>query len=286
VIISGTVSRAAELMGITQPAVSRSIAELEARVGFPLFDRVKGRLIPTPEAQVFFRDVDASFVGLDRLRAAAARIRDFGSGNIRVASLAALGSTLVPRAIRLFRDASPTSTVTLNVMSSSAVRNHVADGEFDLGLAADEVDLTGVDHQVFGSFPAVCVLPPDHPLAALDVVTPADLDGLDYVALSPEDRARLRLSQICEEAGVRPRLVTETPNSATVCALALEGVGIGIVNPMAADGFRARGLVFRPFRPHVEFKSYLLFRPDVQKARIIRLFADALYKARNTYTLE
>ncbi|GGE53400.1 LysR family transcriptional regulator [Agaricicola taiwanensis] len=282
VIISGTVSRAAELMGVTQPAVSRSITELEARVGFALFDRVKGRLIPTPEAQAFFRDVDASFVGLDRLRASAARIRDFGSGNIRVASLAALGSTLVPRAIRLFRDKFPTSVVTLNVMSSSAVRNHVADGEFDIGLAADEVDLTGVDHQVFGGFAAVCAIPRGHALAERSVIGPRDLDGVDYIALSPEDRARLRLAKICEEAGVRPRLVTETPNSATVCALALEGVGVGIVNPLSTDGFAARGLVFRPFKPDVEFKSHLLFRPDTQKARILRAFIAALLKARNT----
>ena len=282
VIVSGTVSRAAELMGVTQPAVSRSIAELEARVGFALFDRIKGRLVPTPEAQAFFRDVDASFVGLDRLRASAARIRDFGSGNIRVASLAALGSTLLPRAIKQFREKFPASTVTLNVMSSSSVRNYVADGEFDLGLAADEVDLTGVDHQVFGSFPGVCVMPPGHPLASLTLVTPRDLDGVDYIALSPEDRTRLRLASVCEEGGSKPRLVVETPNSATVCALALEGIGVGVVHPLSADGFAERGLIFRPFQPTVHFKSYLLFRPDVQKARIVRAFVAALLEARNT----
>ncbi|WP_325052329.1 LysR family transcriptional regulator [Sinorhizobium meliloti] len=49
VIISGTVSRAAELMGVTQPNVSRLVGELEEAIGFALFDRVKGRLIPTPE---------------------------------------------------------------------------------------------------------------------------------------------------------------------------------------------------------------------------------------------
>jgi len=282
VMISGTVSRAAELMGITQPAVSRGIAELEAQVGFALFDRIKGRLVPTPEGQLFFRDVDASFVGLDRLRASAARIRDFGSGSLKVASLAALGSTLVPRAIRFFRDQHPSITVTLTVMSSSAVRNHVADGQYDLGLAADEVDLSGVDHQLFGSFPGVCAIPGGHPLAARSMITPPDLDGLDYIALSPEDRVRLRLHQICEQAGVKPRLVAETPNSATVCALALEGVGIGIVNPLAADGFQERGLILRPFKPEVPFRSHLLFRPDVQKGRIVRAFVAALLKARNT----
>jgi DNA-binding transcriptional LysR family regulator len=92
VMVSGSASRAAERLGITQPAVSRALTDLELRVGFDLFDRVKGRLVPTPEGQLFFGDVTMSFVGLDSLRAAAARIRDFGSGTVRIASLAALGS--------------------------------------------------------------------------------------------------------------------------------------------------------------------------------------------------
>lgn len=281
VIIAGTASRAAELMNITQPAVSRLIGELEAAVGFPLFDRVKGRLVPTPEADIFYRDVETSFRGLDRLRSSAARIRDFGSGHIRVASLAATGSTIVPRAVRRFREVFPQAIVTLSIMSSASVRNHIVDGEFDLGLAADEVDLSGVEHQVFGSFPALCAIPPGHALAAKKVIRPEDLDGVDYVALSPEDRARLQLDRLCEGVGAKPNLVIETPFAITACALALEGVGVGIVNPLAVDGFTERGLVLRPFEPAVYFKSYLLFRPDMQKARLVRAFVSALMQVRN-----
>ncbi|MCJ9751638.1 LysR substrate-binding domain-containing protein [Neorhizobium sp. BETTINA12A] len=282
VIMSGTASRAAELMGVTQPAVSRLIGELETAVGFPLFDRVKGRLIPTPEAEIFYRDVEASFRGLDRLRSTAARIRDFGSGHIRVASLAAAGSTIVPRVVRKFRDAFPSAIVTLSIMSSASVRNHVVDGEFDLGLAADEVDLSGVEHQVFGSFPALCAIPPGHPLAEKKVIHPADFHGVDYVALSPEDRARLQFDRLCEEVGSKPNLAIETPFAITACTLALEGVGVGIVNPLAVDGFAQRGLVLRPFEPAVYFKSYLLFRPDMQKARLVREFVAALLEVRNS----
>lgn len=281
VIISGTASRAAELMNITQPAVSRLIGELETAVGFPLFDRVKGRLVPTPEADIFYRDVETSFRGLDRLRSSAARIRDFGSGHIRVASLAATGSTIVPRAVRRFREVFPQAIVTLSIMSSASVRNHIVDGEFDLGLAADEVDLSGVEHQVFGSFPALCAIPPSHALAAKKIIRPEDLDGVDYVALSPEDRARLQLDRLCREANAKPNLVIETPFAITACALALEGVGVAIVNPLAVDGFAERGLILRPFEPAVYFKSYLLFRPDMQKARLVRAFVSALMQVRN-----
>ena len=264
VMISGSASRAAELLQVSQPA-----------------DRVRGQLVPTPEGQLFFGDVGANFAGLDRLRAAAARIRDFGSGSIRLASLAALGSTLVPRAVRRFRDAHPGIAITLHVASSAIVRDLVAGGQFELGLAADEVDLFGIDHRVFGSFRAVCVLPPGHEFASRRVIRPADLHGRPFVALAPEDRARGRLDLILKEAGARPDVAVETPNSATVCALALEGVGVGLANPMATDGFAERGLLLRPFEPAVYFKTYLLFRPDTQKAILVKALMAELLHARS-----
>ncbi len=278
-MISGSASRAAELLGVTQPAVSRAISDLELRIGFSLFDRIKGRLMPTPEGRLFFTDVNAAFVGLDSLRSSAARIRDFGSGSLRVASLAALGSTLVPRAICRFRVKNPDIAITLQIASSAAVRDLVARQQFDVGLAADEVDLSGVDHSAFASFRAVCAMPADHPLARRERIKPTDLHNLPFIALSPEDRARQRITEVFDKAGARPHIVVETPNSATICALALEGAGLGLVNPAATDGFEERGLVLKPFDPAVYFKAYILFRPDAQRARLVRDFAAALTAA-------
>ncbi|MDU6377010.1 MAG: LysR family transcriptional regulator, partial [Bradyrhizobium sp.] len=143
VILSGSASRAAELLDITQPAVSRAIAELERSVGFALFDRSGGRLSPTAEARLLFAEVDRAFVGLDRIRAEAARIRDFGAGAIRIASLSAFANTLMPKAIHAFNKRHPGVPVTLQIRASSVVRELVASGSFDLGIAADEVDLNG-----------------------------------------------------------------------------------------------------------------------------------------------
>lgn len=280
VMMSGSASRASELLEITQPAVSRSIAELEAAMGFSLFDRVRGRLVPTPEGQMFFTDVVASFVGLDTLRASAARIRDFGSGSIRVASLAALGSTLVPRAISRFNRQHPDIAITLQVRFSSAVRDLVASGQFDIGLAADEIDISGVDHRQFQSIRALCAIPAGHRLADKAVIVPGDLDGEAFIALSPEDRARARLTRALDEAGAKPRIIVETPYSITVCALVLEGVGIGIVNPNSIDGFPERGLILKPFEPEIYFKTLLVFRPDAQRSQIVKDFTAALLEER------
>lgn len=281
VIKAGSVSRAAELLGVTQPGVSRAIAELERALGFRLFDRVRNRIVPTPEGRLFHAEVQASFLGMDRLRASAARIRDHGAGQVRIGSLSALGSSLVPRAVRRFREMRPDIAVTLMVLPSRDVRDGVVSGAFDIGLAADEIDVSGVLHQPFVSPRALCAMPVGHPLGACETITPHDLAGVDFVAYVPEDRARQRLDLILSESGAAPpRVVVETIYAATVCALVAEGVGVGLVSPYAVAGVDPSRLVLRPFEPAVQSKSLLILPLDRPKSQLVRDFIDCLMAAR------
>lgn len=280
VMKAGTISRAAELLGVAQPGVSRTIAELERAVGFALFDRIRNRIVPTPEGRLFFREIEASFRGMDTLRAMAARIRDQGAGQLRIGSLSALGSSLVPRAIRRFRELKPEIGVTLMVLPSRDVRDGVAAGIFDVGLAADEIDVTGVLHQPFVQPRVLCAMPLGHRLCEHEAIGPHDLDGEAFVAYVPEDRARQRLDLIFAEAGVRPRIVVETIYAATVCALVAEGVGVGLVSPYAVAGADPTRLVLRPFSPAVHSKSLLILPLDRPKSQLVRDFIDCLMASR------
>lgn len=280
VMKAGTISRAAELLGITQPGVSRTIAELERSVGFLLFDRVRNRIIATPEARLFYAQVQASFLGMDTLRATAARIRDHGTGQLRIGSLSALGSSLVPKAVRRFREKRPDIAVTLMVLPSRDVRDGVASGAFDIGLAADEIDVSGVLHQPFVQPRVLCALPLGHPLAEKEIIGPLDLHGIAFVAYVPEDRARQRLDRIFTEAGAQPDIVVETIYAATVCALVAEGVGVGLVSPYAVAGAAPTRLVLRPFEPAVHSKSLLILPLDRPKSQLVRDFIDCLMAAR------
>lgn len=280
VMKTGSASLAADLLQLTQPAISRSLQELEKSIGFALFDRVRGRLVPTAEGQLFYRDVSESFIGLDNLRASASRIRDFGSGEIRLASLSALGQNLVPRALGRFYKKHPDIAITLEIMSSSNVRDRVATGQFDLGLAADEIDTTGVDHQTFATPRAVCAVPSDHPLAGRDVIQAQDLHGESFIALSPEDTTRRRLDALLADSCVQPKVVVETPHSATVYALVAEGIGIGLINPYGIAVTSDPRVQIKPFAPALHFKALLIFRPDMQKSRIIHALVKALLEAR------
>lgn len=280
VMKSGTASRAAELLNITQPAVSRSLSELEAEIGFPLFDRVRNRLLPTPEALLFYRDVEASFQGMDKLRTSAAWIRDRGAGEIRMASLSALSSSVVPRAISWFRAKHPDIRVTLHVLWSRDVRDRVASGQFDVGLAADEIDVSGIHYQNFINHRALCAMPAGHRLCGLEVVRPRDLEGEDLVSYVPEDRLRKQIDVTFRDAGVAPRIVVETIYASSICSLVSAGVGVGFVTAHAAGGLDCSKIVLRPFEPAVGSRSLLIMPFDRQKSQHLRAFIDCLLAAR------
>ena len=86
VMTTGTTAKAAKLMYLTQPAISRLIGDLEIHLDFKLFDRNKGRLVPTPEALKFFSGVERFFIGIDCLENAAQQIRQQGGGVLRVSA--------------------------------------------------------------------------------------------------------------------------------------------------------------------------------------------------------
>ena len=275
VMTCGTTSRAADVLAISQPAVSKAVAALERAIGFDLFDREKGRLVPTAEGQLFFREVQDTFAGLARLRSAAARIRDHGSGDLRVACLSAFSTNLLPGAIKRFCERNPTVAVTLTVASSSGIRDLVASNQIDVAVTADEIDVAGVEAIPFARIPGQVALPPGHALCERDAIRPTDLDGLPFVALAPEDTTRREAEAIFARFGVAPRIVVETAYSSTICALVLSGIGCGIVDPVTAAGYRERGLVLKPMTPPVAFRTLLLLPPK-KKSRLALEMEQAL----------
>lgn len=279
VMTNGTTARAAEVLHISQPAVSKMIQELERSLGFDLFHRIKGRLQPTAEGQLFFREVEQAFLGLTHLRGAAARIRDYGSGELRIACLSALSTNVLPRALRAFMDRNPNIAITFQARMSSVVRDLVASGQFDLGVVADEIDRTGVEAQEFARFRVAVALPEGHPLEVRKVIRPVDLVDQPFIALAPEDTTRREAERAFEVAGVSVRTVIETPYSTTICSMVAAGIGLGLVNPLTAEPYVGHGLSLRPFEPALHFRTLLITPPNRLPSRILEEFIRELKRA-------
>lgn len=269
--------------GFSQPAVSRALAALEKDLGFTLFDRIRGRLVPTREGQLFHHEVLANYTGLDRLKRRAAQIREVGEGTLNIASLAALGHGLVPRAIAAFSKMHPEIRIGYQVRSSNIVRDLVASGQADIGLAADEIDTSGVLHSVFNTPRAVCVMAKTHPLVGLKEITPEDLRDVPLIALSPDDTVRRAMSRAFDEAKIEPSILVETPYSLSVAILAGLGVGVGLCNPMSVSNEVASNVAIRPFRPAIHFRTLVLRPADSLNSRSVSAFLAELHQSRNAF---
>lgn len=262
VMKSGSITQAAQTMHLSQPAVSKLIADLEHTIGFKLFVRTKGSaLTVTPEAEFFFHEVERSFIGVDALQQAARDIRNLSTGNLHIAALPALTFSFMPRVIRDFRRQHPGVSIRLYTHASSTVRQLVANQQFEVGLATRAHEIPNVSSSVFLRSVGACVLPPGHRLGQKEVIEPADLAGEPFISLMLGDQTRRRIDRVFEDAGVERSLVVETQYAMTHCSLVAQGVGCSIVNPATAVDFLTHGLVIRPFRPRIEFE-YMLYTPS------------------------
>lgn len=273
----GGFARAARATGIGQPSLTRSVARLEAAIGFALFVRGQGAARLTPEGESFLREVERRFVGLEQLRRVANDIRDFGTGRLRLAVLPAAASGLVPAALRRFVDRFPAVTIALHVRPSGTVYEWVAAGHCDLGLAAPRTGFAGVEEDLLLDLPGVVAMPKGHRLARLRrPLTPADLAAEIFLAQGLEDPSRRITDDAFSAAGVHPRIRLETPYGGTLCALVAAGLGVALVNPLVAEDHAALPIAFRPFQPRISFRSYVLRPRGAVPDRLTAAFTDVL----------
>ncbi|MBO9355768.1 LysR family transcriptional regulator [Bordetella petrii] len=261
VMRAGTTSKAALLLDISQPAVSQAIRRLETDAGLQLFDRVRNRLVPTQEADALLVEVDRCFAGFEQIEHRIRSLKSFGVGRMAIGSLPALGVGFMPRAIAAFAPMSRRVQMSFQIMSSREVLQQVSAGQLDFGLMADEISVVGLEHSPFIEIPGVIAMTPGHPLAGRPEITLEELVGQDFIALNPEDASRRRLESALAARGLTLRPVLETPYAFSVCELVLQGMGIGLVHPMAAIDYLPRGLMIKRLAIDTTFRSLLVFRP-------------------------
>src|SRR5689334_17195859 len=143
-MLTGGATDAAKLMGVTQPAVSRMIRDLQLALDLKLFERRGARLVPTGEARGLYAEVERSFLGLDRIAAAAVELRTRRAGILRIASLPALANGFLPHCVGGFLAQRPKLDLMLSGLVSHIVLDIVASGQSDLGFAQAPIEHTGV----------------------------------------------------------------------------------------------------------------------------------------------
>jgi DNA-binding transcriptional LysR family regulator len=268
VMLYQTVTLASEMLHISQPATTRLLADLERSLKFKLFDRVKGRLYPTVEAQALYEEVQRSLAGVDRISRAADEIRNLRRGTLQVAAAPAIALSFLPHAIAGYLKTRPDAHVSLAVHSSRSVVDMVIGQRCDVGIAILSMNRKSTHGARLLSTRMVCALPAGHRLCSLDTIRPVDLAGERLVTHPRSVESRFQIDALFAAHGVELKLQMESQVSHAICSFVEAGAGVSLVDAITAWGYRSPGVVFKPFETSI-VTDFSLLTPSRRPAPLL-----------------
>jgi DNA-binding transcriptional LysR family regulator len=274
VVDTRSVTQAATMLGVTQPAVSAQIGRLEDAVGFHLFDRSGGRLKPTNEGLSFYADVSKALGGFEHLQQAAENIRKGSLGQLTIASHPSAGISLLPPLVARFVQEHENVSVRLITRNSDIVRSLFPSRLYDIGLAELPIDYQGLKTIKY-RLPCVVVLPKGHALEAHEVITPKQLSGLPFFAISRERPTHHAIARAFSEAGADFNLVGEAELFASICAVVAAEGAVSVIDPWTAESF-GPNVIVRPFAPTIQYEIGVFHSADRRPSMVATKFLDLI----------
>lgn len=264
VMLAGTVTDAARILRVSQPAVSRLLRYTEDRLGMPLFKRAKGRLYPTEQAHALYQEVEKVYKGVRLVQDVAQELAESRAGRLRIAASPSLGLIFVPKAITHFLRQRDRVKIRLEILSQADLIEQVATHQADLGVSMFPVDHPTIEAHPLGQGRLVCIAPKGHPVARLELVRPADLAGYPLISFDRATPQGLMVDDAFIAARVPREIAIEVRFGQTACALVQQGAGVALVDEFSVMHNAFPGILARPFKSDAKFTITLIhdrFRP-------------------------
>lgn len=243
---AGSISGAARILCVTQPAVSQLLAYTESRLGYALFLRVRGRLHPTREARELQHEIDSTYVGISRINELAGKLALKTDQYLQIVSSPSTGELLIPEAIARFRKQHPEVKVFLHQLPRGLLVQSVLDQTHQLGFQIMRSDHPSLESRLIGSAPLVCIFPQGHPLERRSEVCLEDLQRYPLIGYPPGSPLGSILETVWEKADAPLRPMVEVLSPAHTLAMVRAGAGIAVVDGFAIGNAEPDGLRVRP----------------------------------------
>ena len=277
----GSVHAAALTLGFTPSAISQQVKRLERQVGLPLLERVGRGVILTGTGRQLVEDARGVRGRLEQITADLHRSADQVAGRLRMTAFSTAVRGLVAPAVRQVLSAHPGLSLTLHEHEPWEAVDLVATGRFDLGIVHGwgDLPLTVPDHLVATTIAhdvADVLVPAEHPLAALDHVTPHDLLDVDWVATAEGTICRQWLSRMYVGTGASPRIAHVSGEFASHVALVRAGLGVALVPRLGRADLPADVVALRALDPVPERTVSALHRRSMATSPAVRVLLEAL----------
>jgi len=274
VMQAGSITGAAQLLHVSQPGISRMLAHIELQLGLTLFERSRGRLRPTPEAQALYAEVEQVYQGVQRIDERARELKDGAGLRLRVLSSPSTSLELVPNAISDMNRQYPDAKLYLEThlvreMVSQLVRN-----EADVAISTLEIEHALLTSERLGSWGMVCVYPIGHAFDAYRSVPTRELLAEPLIGFAPDTPQGKLLAEWsgAHAATVQPRIVVRSGQ--TACALVASGAGISVVDELTARAWQGAGINYRPLLRAPTFNAYAVRHVHFPPSALAQAFVE------------
>lgn len=239
--------RAAERVGIAQPALSRQIQQLEAEVGVPLFNRTPRSVTLTQAGEELRARVRQHVDGIDLALTACRAMGSGHSGRLKIGFTSNLSYALLPRVLSRLKEIAPDASFDVHEMSTDPQIAALRTGELDLAMVVLPISDGSLMQRHLFKDPLVLVMPTNHPLATRESVSLAQLQEYPFVMCPRYRRTGFQHSILerCADVGFVPNVVQEVEGKTLMYELIARGVGISVVPESSNHGHRA-GVTYRP----------------------------------------
>ena len=254
---TGSVTRAAVVLGVSQPAVSRLLADFSKTVDFELFRRKDGVLIPTQEAEYMLAETARVFESLNHLEDLRHNLKKRTAGHLRIACLPGFATAHLPSVLADFLKDRPQVTVTLEPDRPERILEWIIGQQYDCGIT-DGFNGHPATESYDVAIPAVCIIPSGHWLTHKKVITPVDLRAEKLIHSRRDSAFFNHLRQAFADCNEKMNSWIEVRQFSSACTIVSEGQGVAIVSLLDATQQFRGSLEYRPFQPKIMHRLSLL----------------------------
>lgn len=272
VMIAKTVSGAAELLHVSQPGVSRLLKYTEIKLGIQLFERHKGRLIPTPEAQELFRELEPIYQRIEGLEWTIDRIACVENRRLRIGCTPSLVRYLLPRILAMVKIRMPDVIMRVDVLSNEELASYITEQRGDYAVSFYDPLHPLVEAEAFIEGSMMCVVPADHQLANKRRISVADLEGEDLITYHPDTAQGRLVNQLFKAKQIEPINAVTVRYSDDACAMVEQGLGVTLANEFVMMGNAYPALRVIPLAEEASLRIFTLRHNGVSLSHTARLF--------------
>jgi DNA-binding transcriptional LysR family regulator len=276
VYTSGSITGAAKLLNVSQPSVSKVLAHAEQQLGFLLFDRQKGKIVPTREADRLIVHVNEAYKNISELRRVSRNLGSAETGLVRIAMTPAFGIDLIPLAIASYLEKHPDTMFEMESLHQHQIVRALKEMRVDFGLVFDPPACQGIviDHLATAEFVAVTRDTLD--FAGKSKLRLEELACKPFIKLSSRSPLGQLLDNHIDNLGIEPRIVANVETYQMAKSLVAHGAGVALVDEITARSSGHDNVIARRLDPPMHFNVAIMHAESDPISVVTQQFIDHL----------